>query len=439
MDLIPAELIKRKRNGEQLSDAEIKFFIESYTAGSLPDYQMAAFLMAVFFRGMSDRETMTLTKCMLHSGVVVDMSDVPGFKVDKHSTGGVGDKTSLILAPIVAACGVPVPMISGRGLGHTGGTLDKLESIPGFNTQLSLIQFKDQVRELGLCFIGQTKEICPADKKLYALRDVTSTVDSLPLICGSILSKKIAEGIDGLVLDVKFGSGAFMKTVRDAETLATALMNIMKLYGKKVSALLTDMNQPLGAMAGNALEIQECVEILKNEAVKDSRGRDRAHDTRELSLRLAAHMLFHAGTDASVEACYRRAEQALVSGRALEKFEVVCRKQGGDLSKLPRAKKNKILAADRDGFLSSYDTEALGYAGILLKAGRLQTTDPIDPVAGLEFHARLGDEIRKGEPLVTIHGDDVSLFGAAEEKLRAAIGISLQKPQLPVLIEKTLH
>lgn len=439
MDLIPAELIKRKRNGEQLSDAEIKFFIESYTAGSLPDYQMAAFLMAVFFRGMSDRETMTLTKSMLHSGVVVDMSDVPGFKVDKHSTGGVGDKTSLVLAPIVAACGVPVPMISGRGLGHTGGTLDKLESIPGFNTQLSLVQFKDQVRELGLCFIGQTKEICPADKKLYALRDVTSTVDSLPLICGSILSKKIAEGIDGLVLDVKFGSGAFMKTVKDAETLATALMNIMKLYGKKVSALLTDMNQPLGAMAGNALEIQECLEVMRGEVVKDSRGRDRAHDTRELSLQLAAHMLFQAGTDASIEAAYRRAEDALKSGRALEKFETVCRRQGGKLAKLPSAQQRKVVTAERDGFLSSYDTEALGYAGILLKAGRLQTTDPIDPVAGLEFHARLGDEIRKGEPLVTIHGDDVSLFAAAEEKLRGAIGISLQKPQVPVLIEKTLH
>lgn len=439
MDLIPAELIKRKRNGQELRDQEIRDLIESYTRGDLPDYQMSAFMMAVYFRGMSDRETLTLTKAMLHSGVVMDLSDVPGFKVDKHSTGGVGDKTSLILGPVVAACGVAVPMISGRGLGHTGGTLDKLESIPGFRTQLGLDRFRSQVRDLGICFIGQTEEICPADKKLYALRDVTATVESLPLICGSILSKKLAEGIDGLVLDVKFGSGAFMKTLDDAETLAKALMSIMKLFGKKVSSLLTDMNQPLGAYAGNALEVQECLAILRREKVSDSRRDDRFADTRELSLRLAAQMLWLAGTDPDPESAYHRAADALQSGRAYEKFAAMCRAQGGDIEKIPVAAKSLVLTAREDGYLSSFDTEALGYAAILLKAGRLLTTDPIDPVSGLEFHVRIGDEIRAGDPLITLHGNDASLFPEAEKKLQSAVGISLQKPDLPVLIRKTLH
>ena len=242
--LLPVEIIKKKRAGEVLSESEISQFISAYTNGQVPDYQMSALLMAIYFKGMTESETLVLTKCMLHSGVVVDLSKVEGFKVDKHSTGGVGDKTSLILGPIVAAVGLSVPMISGRGLGHTGGTLDKLESIPGFNTQLSLQEFADAVAKHKICFIGQTKEICPADKKIYALRDVTATIESLPLICASIMSKKLAEGIDGLVLDVKFGSGAFMKDTASAENLAKSLMSIARGYGKKVSALITNMNQP---------------------------------------------------------------------------------------------------------------------------------------------------------------------------------------------------
>jgi len=298
---LPAEIIKAKRNGEVLSAEDINEFIQGYAQGAIPDYQMSALLMAIFFRSMNKEETLALTKAMLYSGETVDFSSVPGFKIDKHSTGGVGDKTSLILGPIVAAAGVPVPMISGRGLGHTGGTLDKLESIPGFNTQKSLEEFVQLVRENLICFIGQTKEICPADKKIYALRDVTATVESLPLICASIMSKKLAEGIDGLVLDVKHGSGAFMKTLENAEELAVNLMTIARGYGKKVSALLTNMDQPLGRYAGNSLEVEECVAIMKNESFIGPAGYDLYEDTRELSLRLSSQMLFLAGAGKSEE------------------------------------------------------------------------------------------------------------------------------------------
>ncbi|MBY0453242.1 MAG: thymidine phosphorylase, partial [Bdellovibrionaceae bacterium] len=261
---VTAEIIKKKRNKEELSSFEIEQFIAAYTAGVIPDYQMSALLMAIYLNGMNNSETVALTRAMLHSGVTVDTSRITGFKVDKHSTGGVGDKTSLILGPVVAAAGFYVPMISGRGLGHTGGTLDKLESIPGFNTQQTLERFVEITRELGTCFIGQTQEICPADKKIYALRDVTATIESFPLICASIMSKKLAEGIDGLVLDVKFGSGAFMKTAQQAEALATALMNIAKSYDKKIVTVISSMQQPLGRFAGNAVEVFECVQIMKN-------------------------------------------------------------------------------------------------------------------------------------------------------------------------------
>ncbi|MBX3033605.1 MAG: thymidine phosphorylase [Bdellovibrionaceae bacterium] len=432
MSFLPVEVIKKKRGGAELTDAEIERFIDGYTRGSIPDYQMSALLMAIFFQGMGHAETLTLTRAMLHSGKVVDLSSVPGFKVDKHSTGGVGDKTSLILGPIVAACGVAVPMISGRGLGHTGGTLDKLESIPGFNIHFSLEQFVRAVREHDICFIGQTPEICPADRKIYALRDVTATVESLPLICASILSKKLAEGIDGLVLDVKFGSGAFMKSAEKAEELALLLMDVARLYGKKVSALLTDMNQPLGRYAGNALEIQECVEIMKNQR------HPLTEDTRELSLRLSADMLLLAGQGGTREGAYRIAEETLVSGRALAKFEELCRLHGGRLAELPRAKKSYPVPATQDGFIAAFDTEAVGYTGVLLRAGRARAEDPVDPVAGIEFHRRIGESVKKGETLFTVHGDDETPFPEATKRLQKAVTYSLQKISSPVLILKTL-
>lgn len=432
MTFVPAEIIKKKRNGGAVSDDEIEFVIKGYTEGRLPDYQMAAFLMAVYFEGMTRQETLTLTKCMLHSGFVADFTGDKGFRVDKHSTGGVGDKTSLILGPVVAACGVKVPMISGRGLGHTGGTLDKLESIPGFNVNLGFERFQRQVRENDICFIGQTREICPADRKIYALRDVTATVESLPLICASILSKKLAEGIDGLVLDVKFGNGAFMKTIEDAEKLALLLMEVAKLYGKRVATLLTDMNQPLGRYAGNSLEVQECVDILKGK-------RDPlAEDTRELSLQLSAWMLKLADPALTIEAARAKADEALVSGRAYEKFEELCRLQGGLLANLPAAKGRSELKADKDGFIAALDTEGIGYSCILLHAGRLHAEDAIDPTAGIEFHKKIGDPVKAGETIFTVHGDDERARGDAIKRLKGCVTSSLQKPVAPVLIGKTL-
>jgi len=432
MSFLPAEVIKSKRNGQVLSFEDIEEFILGYARGRIPDYQMSALLMAIFFRGMTNDETLFLTKAMLHSGEVVDFSHIPEFKVDKHSTGGVGDKTSLILGPIVAAVGVPVPMISGRGLGHTGGTLDKLESIPGFNTQLDLETFKRLVAKYQICFIGQTKEICPADKKIYALRDVTATIESLPLICASIMSKKIAEGIDGLVLDVKFGSGAFMKTPQEAEELALKLMAIAKGYGKKVVSLLTNMDQPLGRYAGNSLEVEECVEIMKG-------NRNRFYeDTRELSLWLSAHMLHLAGKTKTADEAYKLATEILDSGKALKKFEELCSIHGGNLSALPKPKHKLVIAADKEGFVSAFNTESIGIAGILMKAGRAVVTDVIAPTAGIEFHTKIGDTVKIGDPIYTLYGDDLGLLQSALPLLKSSLTISLQKPPSPSLILKVL-
>lgn len=438
MSFLPAEIIKKKRNNQPLSEEEIQFFIDSYTKGSLPDYQMSALLMAIFFRGMNNDETLYLTKAMLNSGIVVSLNHIPGFKVDKHSTGGVGDKTSLILGPVVAAAGVAVPMISGRGLGHTGGTLDKLESIPGFNTQLNLDQYKALLEKHGICFIGQTKEICPADKKIYALRDVTATVESLPLICASIMSKKLAEGIDGLVLDVKYGSGAFMKSAEDAESLALNLMAIAKGYGKKVSAMITNMNQPLGKYAGNSLEVHECVEIMQNKSAKRSDGFDLYSDTRELSLQLSAAMLHLAGITQSHDSAYNLANEILASGKAYNKFKELCLIQGGQLEKLPQPKYKLEVKSEKDGFVSEMQTEKIGIAGILLKAGRAQVTDIIQPTSGIEFHVKIGDEVKKGTTLFTLHGDDESLFEKAADLLKYSVTISLQKKPAASLILKVL-
>lgn len=438
MIFLPMEIIKKKRNGLPLTSEEIDFFIQSYTRSQIPDYQMSALLMAIYFQGMSAEETLSLTKSMLNSGVTVDLSMIQNFKVDKHSTGGVGDKTSLVLGPIVAAAGLPVPMISGRGLGHTGGTLDKLESIPGFNTQLSLEDFKKNLIEKNICFIGQTKDICPADKKIYALRDVTATVESLPLICASIISKKMAEGIDGLVLDVKFGSGAFMKSLVDAETLAQKLMAIAKGYGKKVVALLTNMNQPLGRFAGNSLEVEECVDILRNQLPKDPTAARMTLETRELSLALSAHMIHLSGKTTSLEAARTLAENVLASGQAYQKFLELCEMHGGRLDQLPRPKHKLDVLSSEKGFIHSMNTESIGVAGLLLKAGRSQSADTIEPTAGFEFHKKIGDAIEIGEKIFTIFGQDSNLFAAAENKLLSSLSISLQKSATEPLIKKVL-
>lgn len=438
MAFLPAEIIKKKRDGQQLSPDEINEFIQGYATGLIPDYQMSALLMAIFFKGMTTDETLSLTKSMLHSGEIVSFKDIPEFKVDKHSTGGVGDKTSLILGPIVAAAGIPVPMISGRGLGHTGGTLDKLEAIPGFNTQKTLTEFIDLVTEHKICFIGQTKEICPADKKIYALRDVTATVESLPLICASIMSKKLAEGIDGLVLDVKYGSGAFMKTPERAQELATNLMNIAKGYGKKVTALITNMDQPLGRYAGNSLEVDECVAIMKNEKYIGAHGYDLYEDTRELSLQLSAHMLLLANKAASYEACYKLAKDILESGKAYEKFVELCKIHDGNLAATPKPKHSVKILAEKEGYVQSFNTENIGVAGILIKAGRAKTSDIIAPTAGIEFHHKVGDQVKVGDVLFTLHGDDIGLLESTVPMLKTAMTISLQKIDKPSLILKTL-
>ena len=437
--MLPTEIIKKKRNGLVLSAHEIETFISSYTKGSIADYQMSALLMAIFLNGMNNDETVALTRAMIHSGVVVDTSSIEGFKADKHSTGGVGDKTSLILGPVVAACGVYVPMISGRGLGHTGGTLDKLESIPGFDVQQSLQRFIEITKKIGTCFIGQTGEICPADKKIYALRDVTATIESFPLICASIMSKKIAEGIDGLVLDVKFGSGAFMKNSAQAKELARALMAIAKSYDKKIVSVISSMEQPLGRYAGNSLEIFECLEIMKNKTFNGEHGHDLYADTRELSLQLAARMIHMAGKTASVAEAYEKATQALVSGKALDVFERMCREQGGDLSALPLPGKKMQIRASSEGSLRSFNVEKIGLAGIHLRAGRKLTDDLIHPTAGIEFHVKIGDVLKPGDLIYTLRGDEHEHFDEAAEMLRGSYEISLQKPGAHVLINDVLE
>ncbi len=435
MRFLPAELIKKKRNGFELTTDEIDFVIKSFTSGDLPDYQMSAWLMAVFFKGMTANETAVLTESMLHSGRVLDFSKLPGTAVDKHSTGGIGDKTSMIIAPMAAAAGVHVPMIAGRGLGHTGGTLDKLESIPGFRIDLSLDQFQSQVEKLGFAIIGQTKEICPADKKIYALRDVTATVESLPLICASIMSKKLAEGVGALVLDVKHGAGAFMKTIEAAETLADKLMEIGTAHRKKVAYVLSSMDQPLGRFIGNSLEMGECFSILQNRPYLSRKPED-FRDTRELCIELAGLMIWLGGGAPDRESGIQRAEQTLTSGKAWEMFEKLCHHQGGDPSKLPEAKTKHVIYADRDGFVSGFDGEKLGLAAIELGAGRVKTTDVIDPSAGLEVHAKLGDAITKGSPLYTLFANRETSFESAKQMVLAATNISLQKPHVPALITK---
>jgi pyrimidine-nucleoside phosphorylase len=430
------ELIRRKRDSGELTPEEIRQLVFAYTRGEVPDYQMSAWLMAVVLRGMSRVEIAALTEAMLHSGQVLDLSTLAARKVDKHSTGGVGDKTSLVIAPIVAAAGLKVPMISGRGLGHSGGTLDKLESIPGFNVNLSLTEFRRVLETCGCALIGQTAEIAPADKKIYALRDVTGTVESPALICASIMSKKLAEGIDALVLDVKTGSGAFMKNLEDAAHLAELLVETGKRMGKKVVALLTDMNQPLGRKAGNALEVAEAIEVLAGGGPAD---------LRELCIELAAWMLFLGERVRTLDDGKKLSADLIASGQAREKFREIVGLQGGDVgviddpNRLAHAKQKFKVTSARDGYVTSIQCEQLGLACVALGGGREKKDDQIDPAVGLEFHKRIGDAVKRGEPLCTLHYNHDEKLSGARHLAETAYLIQPAKPKtIPQLIYRVI-
>jgi pyrimidine-nucleoside phosphorylase/thymidine phosphorylase len=424
-------LIQRKRGGAELTPEEIEFLVEGYTNGDIPDYQMSAFLMAVFFSGMSDREVSRLTECMLRSGDTADLSHIPGVKVDKHSTGGVGDKTSLIVAPLAAAAGVVVPMMSGRALGHTGGTLDKLESIPGFRTLLTAEEFEKQLAELGLAFIGQTDRLAPADRKLYALRDVTGTVESIPLISSSIMSKKLAEGIDALVLDVKVGSGAFMKKQVDARRLAQTMVGIGRRMDKKVQALITDMNQPLGYAVGNALEVMEASQTLQNAGPAD---------LTKLSIELAARMIYLGKQAATLDDARRTAEEHLVDLSAYRKFKQVVAAQGGNpqaLDKfelLPNATGMREIASPRGGYVSAIDAQDIGVASNMIGAGRDKKEDPIDPAVGIILEVKAGEKVEAGSVLCRLYYTKEDRVEEAAGMVEDAFRISAQKPEERELI-----
>ncbi|KRK47931.1 pyrimidine-nucleoside phosphorylase [Secundilactobacillus kimchicus JCM 15530] len=396
------DVIDHKRNGGTLTAEEIQFFVGGVTDGSIPDYQTSALLMAVYFNGMTDSEQAELAMQMLKSGDQLDLSDIPGIKVDKHSTGGVGDKTSIPLAPMIAALGIPIPMISGRGLGHTGGTLDKLEAIPGFNVELTESQFKHQVKAIKVAIVGATGNIAPADKKIYALRDVTDTVDSIPLIAGSIMSKKIASGTDALVLDVKTGSGAFMKSEADAKALATALVSIGQNVGLQCMAVISDMNQPLGNMIGNALEIQESIDILKGHGPAD---------ITDLVLTIGSQMVVLAKQAADLDEARGRLQAVIDDGSALAVFRQMIEAQGGDgqvvsdPTRLPQARYKIELPAKTAGVVAKITADELGIASLLLGGGRQTKDDELDYAVGLELHKKVGDPVAAGDSLLTIHSN----------------------------------
>jgi pyrimidine-nucleoside phosphorylase len=419
------DVIRKKRDGVELSASEIESLVNAYTRSDIPDYQVSAWLMAVVLRGMTRAETATLTDAMLRSGEVLDLSSIPAKKVDKHSTGGVGDKTSLVLAPLAAAAGVAVPMISGRGLGHTGGTLDKLEAIPGFNVNLPVAQFRRVLETCGCCMIGQTAEIAPADRKLYALRDVTGTVESPYLICASIMSKKLAEGIDALVLDVKTGSGAFMKSEKDAAFLAELMVETGERMGKQVVALITDMDQPLGNMIGNALEVVEAVEILRGEGPED---------LRQLCLELGGWMLHLGGVSDTVAKGKEQSEKLIASGKALDKFRQMVELQGGDLSaiddpkKLPQAEYTMTVCSPKNGYLASLQCEQVGTACVILGGGRERKEDSVDPAVGIVLHKKVGDAVSAGEPLATIYYNAEARAARARQRLEESYQIADSPP-----------
>ncbi len=425
------DLIRRKRDGAELTRDEIRFLVRGATDSSIPDYQLSAWLMAVLWRGMSSQEIAALTEAMLHSGAVLDLSSLPAPAVDKHSTGGVGDKASLVVAPVVAAAGLYVPMISGRGLGHTGGTLDKLESIPGFNVSLSLEEFRAVLESCHCALIGQTPEIAPADRKLYALRDVTGTVESPALICASIMSKKLAEGAQVLVFDVKTGSGAFMKQEHDARHLAGLLVDTAARMGRTAVALLTDMDQPLGHAVGNALEVREAIDVLLGA------GPD---DVRALSLELSAWMLHLGGLASSFQAALELAALQISSGRAIEKFREILRDQGadpnvvGDPHLLPRAAHSAEICSPSAGFVSRIACEQIGLASTLLGGGRSKAGDSIDPAVGLTILKKVGHAVQPGDPLLRIHFNDPAGLADARALLERSFAISEISPPPATLV-----
>lgn len=430
------DVIRKKRDGIELTRDEIAGLVNAYTRGDVPDYQVSAWLMAVVLRGMTRAETAALTDAMLQSGEVLDFSSLPRKKVDKHSTGGVGDKTSLVLAPLVAAAGVAVPMISGRGLGHTGGTLDKLEAIPGFNVNLPVADFRRVLEICGCAMIGQTAEIAPADRKLYALRDVTGTVESPYLICASIMSKKLAEGIDALVLDVKTGSGAFMKQEKDAAFLAELMVETGERMGKRVVALITDMDQPLGKMIGNALEVIEVLEVLRGQGPED---------LRELCLHLGGWMLHLGGVSKTVAEGTHLSAQLISSGKAMEKFRQMIELQGGDVrvideaGRLPQAKHKIQVSSPSAGFISSMQCEQIGTACVILGGGRERKEDSVDPAVGIVLHKKVGDRVSAEEPLATIHYNSEARLEHARRLIAESIEIREAVPPKRPLIHRVIQ
>ncbi len=437
MPISPYEFIRYKRLGKSADPKDIKEFIQGYLEDSVADYQMSAWLMAVCFNGLAEDELVAYTEALIESGSRFDLSEIQGFKVDKHSTGGVGDKVSLVLAPLVASCGVAVPMVSGIGLGHTGGTLDKLASIPGFCTDLSVDEFKRYLSKIGVAMMGQSADLCPADGRIYALRDVTATVSSIPLIAASISSKKIAEGAEGLVLDVKVGSGAFMKSVKEAEELARTIIKITHRFGVKTTVVLTDMNQPLGRAIGNALEVAEAIDCLKGQ------GPD---DLRKIVLELAAEMLLLGGRK-DHEQARKEAEDALERGRALERFREMVKMQGGDpgivddLSLLPQAKVEipvRVPAKTPPGVLVGVNTYKIGMLAVDLGAGRRRKEDLIDPAVGFRICKKIGDEVRKDEELATVHANDESKGLEVAEELKGCFEIGEEPVSAPRLVIKRI-
>ena len=427
------DIIRKKRDGEELTSEEIRFFIENYVSGEIPDYQASALLMAIYFKGMNAREIADLTFAVRDSGVRLDFSAIHGVRVDKHSTGGVGDKTSLVVAPLVATLGAKVAKMSGRGLGHTGGTIDKLESIPGFNTSLETDEFIKNVNEIGVCIVGQSHDLAPADKKLYALRDVTATIDSLPLVVSSIMGKKLAADDDCIVLDVKTGSGAFTKTLDDSRELARVMVDIGKRAGKKMLALITDMDRPLGNAIGNSLEVIEAINTLNGHGPADFT---------EICLILASNMLFLAG-QGSVEECRARCEKALHDGSALETFAKMVRAQGGDdnvvydTAKFKKAPYSRTVLAKESGYIYHVDTEGYGMASLLLGAGRNTKEESIDFSAGIMLAKKTGDRVEAGEVIATLFTSDEAKFDAAEAKFLQSTIIKAEKPQeRPLVLDR---
>lgn len=428
------DVIDQKRNGGVLSDEQLQFFVDGVVDGSLPDYQISALLMAIYFQGMTDREQTQLTMKMMHSGERLDLSKIPGIKVDKHSTGGVGDKTSLPLAAMVAALGIPVPMISGRGLGHTGGTLDKLEAIPGFQVELSEQDFIKQVAEEKLAIVGATRDVAPADKKIYALRDVTDTVDSIPLIASSIMSKKLASGTDALVIDVKTGAGAFMKTEDSAVKLAKALVAIGKQAGLKCEAVISDMNQPLGSKIGNTLEIEETLDLLKGKGPKD---------LLELVLELGSRMVVMGQQAASLAEARAKLEQTIADGSALARFKAMIKAQHGDpnvvddYSLMPHAKYQIEYPAQKGGVIAKLTADEIGMASMLMGGGRQKADDQLDYAVGIELHKKIGDSVQKCESIMTIWSNREDIDDV-KELLDQAVAIK-ESAQQPTLIHETIE